>query len=65
MSTKTPTSKVVAGGAAGAAVTIAVWGASLVGLEVPPEVAGAAVVLVSFAAAYIVPDRSSGKHTAD
>ncbi|WP_314148246.1 hypothetical protein [uncultured Leifsonia sp.] len=65
MTSKAPTVKVVAGGAAGAAVTIAVWIAGLFGLEVPSEVAGAAVVLVTFAAAYVVPDRTAGRHTAD
>lgn len=63
MSSKTPTSKVVAGGVAGAAVTVIVWGASLVGVEVPVEVATSAVVLVSFAVAYLVPDPSKGRHT--
>jgi hypothetical protein len=62
---KVPTAKVVAGGAAGAAVTIGVWIASLFGLEVPAEVAGAAVVLVSFGAAYMTRDRGTGKHAAD
>lgn len=64
MSTKTPSPKVVAGGAAGAAVTIIVWGAGLLGVEVPAEVAAAAVVLVTFAAGYIVPDAARGKHSA-
>lgn len=65
MSTKAPTPKVVAGGAAGAAVVVIVWAAGLFGLDVPVEVAGSIVVLVSFAAGYIVPDRSTGKHTAE
>ncbi|MFJ3393994.1 hypothetical protein [Leifsonia aquatica] len=65
MGSKTPTAKVVAGGAAGAVVTIGVWIASLFGLEVPAEVVGAAVVLVTFATAYAVPDRSAGRHSAD
>ncbi|WP_349866854.1 hypothetical protein [Leifsonia sp. WHRI 6310E] len=65
MSSKTPTSKVVAGGVAGAAVTVIVWVASLVGVEVPVEVATSAVVLVSFAVAYLVPDPSTGRHSAN
>jgi len=64
VSSKTPTPKVVAGGAAGAAVVVIVYVAGLFGLEVPVEVATAAVVLVSFAAGYIVPDRSAGRHAA-
>lgn len=62
---KAPTPKVVAGGTAGAAVVVIVWAASLFGLEVPIQVAGALVVLVSFAASYVVPDRRDGKHAAD
>lgn len=61
---KKPTPKVVAAGAAGAVVTIGVWIAGLFGLEVPAEVAGAAVVLVAVAAGYIAPDGSRGKHAA-
>jgi hypothetical protein len=47
-----PTSKVVAGGAAGAVSIILVWVAGLFGLEVPAEVASAFTVLLSSAAAY-------------
>lgn len=62
---KAPTAKVAAGGTAGAAVVVIVYLAGLFGLELPVAVATAAVVLVSFAAGYLVPDRSAGKHTAD
>lgn len=48
-----PTSKVVAGGAAGAVSIILVWAASLFGLEVPEYVAQAFTVLLSTAAAYL------------
>jgi len=61
---KKPTPKVAAGGVAGAAVVVIVWGAALFGVDVPVEVAGSAVVLVSFAAAYMTRDRA-GRHTAD
>lgn len=48
-----PTSKVIAGGAAGAVSIVLVWVAGLFGLEVPAEVASAVTVLLSSAAAYI------------
>lgn len=48
-----PQPKVVAGGAAGALTILVVWIAGLYGLEVPPEVASAFTVLVSFAAGYL------------
>lgn len=63
MSSNAPVAKVVAGGVAGAIVTILVWIVSLFGLTVPAEVAGAAVVIISFAAAYITPGASNGRHT--
>jgi hypothetical protein len=45
--------KVQAAGWAGAASIVLVWGASLAGLEVPPEVASAITVLLATAAGYI------------
>jgi hypothetical protein len=48
-----PRPKVVAGGIAGAVSILVVYGASLAGLDVPPEVASAFTVVVSFAAGYI------------
>lgn len=47
-----PTSKVFAGGAAGAVSIILVYVAGLFGLAVPAEVASAFTVLLSFAASY-------------
>lgn len=49
----TPKPKVVAGGAAGAVTIMVVWIAGMFGLEVPPEVASAFTVLVSFVAGYV------------
>ena len=48
-----PQPKVVAGGAAGAVTVVLVWAAGLAGLEVPPEVASAVTVLISFGAGYL------------
>ncbi len=45
--------KVKAGGAAGAAVVVAVWVAGLLGFHVPAEVAEAATVLAGVAAGYL------------
>lgn len=53
-----PTRKVSAGTATGAAVVILVWVAGMFGLDVPPEVASAAAVLLGFGAAYVVKDRA-------
>lgn len=53
MDSKKPQPKVVAGGVAGAAVVVLVWAASMSGLEIPAEVAGALIVLISFAAGYL------------
>lgn len=49
----TPKPKVVAGGAAGAFTIVLVWIAGYFGIDVPPEVASAVTVLVSFAAGYL------------
>lgn len=48
-----PQPKVVAGGVAGAVTIVAVWIAGYFGVAVPPEVASAITVLVSFAAGYV------------
>lgn len=50
--TAKPTAKVISGGVAGALTTVAVWGASLVGLDVPGYVAAAVTVIITAAAAY-------------
>lgn len=49
----TPTNKVVAGSAAGAATVLIVFIAGQLGLEVPPEAASALTVLLGSAAAYL------------
>jgi hypothetical protein len=54
-----PTNKVTAGGIGGALASIIVWGVSLAGVEVPPEVAAAVATVVSFALAYLVPEKST------
>lgn len=48
-----PTEKVQAGGYAGAAVIALIWTAGSLGLEIPPEVAGAFVLLGAGAGAWI------------
>lgn len=48
-----PKPKVVAGGVAGSLTILLVWGAGLAGVDVPPEVASAFTVLVSFFAGYL------------
>ena len=48
-----PKPKVAAGGVAGALTIVLVFVAGTLGLDVPPEVASAFTVLVSFAAGYI------------
>ena len=50
-----PTSKVIAGGAAGAATIVLIWGLSLAHIVVPPEVASAITVLLSLGAGYLTP----------
>lgn len=45
--------KVAAGGLAGAVTILLVYGAALLGLDVPPEVSSAFTVVISFAAGYI------------
>lgn len=47
-----PTSKVAAGGAAGALTVVLVWLLGALGVDMPPEVASALTVLLSTAAAY-------------
>lgn len=55
-----PIRKVAAGGASGAIVTIAVWGAqAFAHTQIPPEVSAAAVLLVSFGAAYLTPSTTA------
>ena len=51
-----PRPKVVAGGVAGALTIVLVWVAGMLGVDVPPEVASAVTVLVSFAAGYVKSD---------
>lgn len=48
-----PQPKVAAAGAAGAVTIMLVWAAGLAGLDVPPEVASAFTVLISFAAGWL------------
>lgn len=55
-----PTSKVAAGGAAGALTVVLVWALGAAGVDIPAEVASALTVLLSTAAAYL----KSGKGVA-
>lgn len=48
-----PTSKVAAGGAAGAASVVIVFIAEQFGVDVPPEVGAAVAALLAFAGAYL------------
>jgi len=52
---KRPEAKVLAAGVGGAAVTLIVFIAGLFGLEVPAEVAAAAVTVVAAVAGYLAP----------
>lgn len=51
-----PTPKVTAGSVAGAVTVVLVWVASMAGLTVPGYVAAAVTLLLTAAAAYIMPD---------
>lgn len=55
---RAPSKTVTTGGAAGAAVIIIVWliGAIWPGVDIPAEVSAAMTVIISSAAAWIVPD---------
>jgi uncharacterized membrane-anchored protein len=51
-----PTTKVIAGGVAGALATIAVWALQTFGkVAVPPEIAVALSTILSFAVGYMTP----------
>jgi len=52
-----PTTKVAAGGGAGAVTVIVVWILGLLHVAVPPEVASALTVVISFATSYFVRQR--------
>jgi hypothetical protein len=52
-----PTTKVAAGGVAGALTVLVVWILGLLHVTVPPEVASALTVVISFATSYIVRER--------
>jgi len=52
-----PTTKVAAGGAAGALTVLLVWILGLLHVPVPPEVASAITVMISFVTSYLVRQR--------
>jgi hypothetical protein len=52
-----PTTKVAAGGIAGALTVLVVWILGLLHVAVPPEVASALTVIISFATSYFVRQR--------
>jgi putative flippase GtrA len=52
---KKPEAKILAAGLSAAAVTLIIFIASLAGLEVPAEVAAAAVTVVAAVAGYLAP----------
>lgn len=55
----TPTRKVGAGAIAGALSIIIVWFLGMAGVTVPPEVASAFTVLLTFAVSWFVPDQAT------
>lgn len=58
-----PSAKTTTTGAAGAAVTVIVWAAPQLGLDVPADVAAAAVLLAMTAVAWFMQYRDDGpKH---
>jgi len=52
MNGKAPQPKVVAGGIAGSLTILVIFVANLFGIDVPPEVASAFTVIISFGAGY-------------
>jgi CBS-domain-containing membrane protein len=52
-----PTTKVAAGGVAGAVAVLVVWILGLLHVAVPPEVASALTVVISFVTSYFVRQR--------
>jgi putative flippase GtrA len=52
-----PTTKVAAGGVAGALAVLVVWILGLLHVTVPPEVASALTVVTSFITSYLVKQR--------
>lgn len=56
-----PTAKVTATGAAGAAVLVAQYTLGLFGLELPEDVALAALFLIMTAAGYLKSERTPGR----
>jgi putative flippase GtrA len=52
-----PTTKVTAGGVAGALTVLVVWILGLLHVPVPPEVASALTVVISFVASYLIKQR--------
>ena len=52
-----PTTKVAAGGVAGAIAVLVVWILGLLHVTVPPEVASALTVIMSFITSYLVKQR--------
>ena len=60
-----PTPKVAAGSTSGAAALLLVWILGQAGVDMPPEVAGAAVLVITAGAAWLKSDRTSpGRHEA-
>jgi hypothetical protein len=56
---RAPTTKLAAGGTAGAITVVVVWILGLLHVPVPPEVASALTVLFSFMTSYCVPQHVS------
>ena len=56
--TSQPTRKVAAGGLGGSLTLVVVWLIGVVGVDLPPEVASAVTVLVTYAVSWFVKDRA-------
>ncbi|MCU4295807.1 hypothetical protein D3I60_01705 [Brevibacterium permense] len=57
-----PSAKTTTTGAAGAATLLIVWGAGQLGVDVPGDVAAAAVLLTTVAVSWFMPADSKAKH---
>lgn len=60
-----PSAKTTTTGAAGAATLLIVWGAGQLGVEIPADVAAAAVLLATLAVSWFMPARTPGKYEAE
>lgn len=57
-----PSTKTKTTGGAGAATLLIVWCAGRLGVDMPPDVAAAAVLLATLAVAWFMPSTDNAKH---